>query len=211
MNVIFDLDGTLVNSAPGIMGALRYVIKKHGIEPHVLLSADLIGPPLRELLIEISGSSEVGDLFLMEQTFKSYYDEAGVFETTRYEGVIQMLEDLKADGHKLFVATNKRENPTNALIKYFKWDQYFVGTYSLDSFEVPLKEKATLLEKIINIHGLLKNETIYIGDRPEDSEAAKKCNLDFMHASWGYGGDVDNLSGTHLIKPNDILFHLKKD
>ena len=209
MNLIFDLDGTLVNSAPGILGALSYVIKKHELDSPVALSSDLIGPPLREMLVTVSGSSTEVDLGLMEQTFKAYYDDTGVFESTIYDGVIQMLEDLKANRHKLFIATNKRSTPTRSLMKHFSWEKYFLGIYSLDSFSFPIKDKAALLDCIINTHSLIKDETVYIGDRPEDGDSARKCNLNFMHATWGYGGDMSNSLGLILIMPNEIAAHLK--
>ena len=209
MNLIFDLDGTLVNSAPGILGALSYVIKKHELDSPVALSSDLIGPPLREMLIGLSGSSTEVELGLMEQTFKAYYDDAGVFESTIYDGVNQMLEDLKDNRHKLFIATNKRAAPTQLLMKYFSWEKYFLGIYSLDSFGILVKDKAALLECIVSTHSLLKDETIYIGDRPEDADSARRCNLNFMHATWGYGDNTGHCLGLTLRGPNEIVAHLK--
>jgi len=208
MNLIFDLDGTLVNSAPGILGALSYVIKTHKIDGPTKLSSELIGPPLREMLIRLSGSTEAKDLTLMEQTFKAYYDDIGVFDSVIYDGVTQMLDSLKASGHKLFIATNKRATPTQLLIKHFSWDKYFLGIYSLDGFTFPCKDKASLLERIVSTHMLKKNETIYVGDRPEDGEAARKCKLKYMHATWGYGGDIDNELGLILRMPTEIAVHL---
>jgi phosphoglycolate phosphatase len=210
MNIIFDLDGTLVNSAPGVLDALSYVIEKHEIESPVALSVDLIGPPLREMLIQLSSSTKASDLDLMELTIKSYYDQIGIFKTAQYEGVSEMLGNLIDSGHMLFIATNKRASPTHSLMKYFSWDQYFVGAYSLDSFDYPIEDKAALLEKVILTHQLLKDETIYIGDRPEDNEAAKKCAITFMYALWGYGGKEDCSSRINLKLPNEIRTHLNK-
>jgi len=209
MNLIFDLDGTLVDSAPGILSALNHVVKKHEINSSVTLSADLIGPPLREMLVGLCGSSSGRDIGHMEQTFKAYYDEIGVYKTTIYNGVTKMLEGLKADDHKLFIATNKRSTPTQSLMKYFAWEKYFLGVYSLDTFSPPVKDKALLLENIIDTHLLLKSETIYIGDRLEDGDAARKCIIDFMHATWGYGGTIDNSLGLVLRRPSEIEAYLE--
>ena len=209
MNLIFDLDGTLVNSAPGILDSLSYVIKAHNIDCPVTLSHALIGPPLREMLVKVSGSSEDIALREMERTFKAYYDETGVFETTLYEGIVQMLDGIKNNGHELFVATNKRAVPTLALMKYFSLEKYFLGIYSLDTFSLVVKDKASLLDKIVNMHLLIKKETIYIGDRPEDGEAATICGLNFMRATWGYGDVVENLSEVVLRFPNEIETYLK--
>lgn len=210
MNLIFDLDGTLVNSAPGILSALRYVIKNHQIDYPFILSSDLIGPPLREILVTLSDSSSEEDLVSMEQTFKAYYDNFGVFKSTIYEGVTHMLDDLMTDGHKLFIATNKRATPTQSLIKNFSWEKYFLGIYSLDSFAFPIKNKTSLLRHIIIMHLLNEEETIYIGDRLEDGISARECRLNFMHATWGYGGDIDHSLGLILRMPNEIAIYLKK-
>jgi len=208
MNVIFDLDGTLVNSAPGILGALGYVIKKHGIEGSATLTSDLIGPPLREMLVSLCGTSNQEDLVLIEDTFKSYYDDVGVFQSTVYEGVTQMLDELKARGHKLFIATNKRASPTKSLMKYFSWEKYFMGIYSLDSFPYPIKDKSALLDRIVEAHKLLKVETFYIGDRPEDGDSAKECNLNFIHAIWGFGGNPAPYSEPTAKMPNEVMMYL---
>jgi phosphoglycolate phosphatase len=211
MNVIFDLDGTLVNSAPGILSTLNHVVKKHNIRSSGQLSPALIGPPLREMLCGLCGPCEDQDIELIEKTFKAYYDETGVLETTQYSGITEMLADLSAAGHNLFLATNKRMAPTRLLMKYFLWEKYFLGVYSLDSFEVPMQDKAALLERVMNRHSLLKNETIYIGDRPEDYDASKKCDINFMHATWGYGEGINDWLGVILKAPNEISDHLAGD
>jgi phosphoglycolate phosphatase len=119
----------------------------------------------------------------LEQTFKTHYDVIGVSEATQYDGVTQMLADLNAAGHSLFIATNKRTIPTSLLVKYSSWDKYFGGTYPLDSFDPPVRDKAALLDNVIYVHLLLKNETMYVGDRTEDYDAADKCKINFMHAA----------------------------
>lgn len=209
MNLIFDLDGTLVDSAPGILTTLTFVLAEHGLKYADQLTPKLIGPPLREMLVELSGgSSDQILLDSMENTFKRHYDNKGVFETAAYDGAHQMLMTLKNQGHLLFVATNKRMSPTRALMKHFSWDHYFLGVYSLDSFKPVLKDKSSLLRKIIQTHALILADTIYIGDRPEDSDAAIKSDLKFLHARWGYGGEVPNGSQSVLETPSEIYVHV---
>ena len=80
----------------------------------------------------------------------------------------------------------------------------------MDSFDPHVKDKAALLDRVINAHLLLKNETIYIGDRPEDYDAANRCDVDFMHASWGYGGEIHHALGVILGSPHEIRDHLSR-
>lgn len=208
MNIIFDLDGTLIDSAPGILSTLMYVISEHEIDCIDKLKPEIIGPPLRELLDELTGRQvEEKILDLMAKTFISHYDAKGVFETTIYAGIPEMLITLKNQKHKLYIATNKRMAPTHALTKFFSWNDYFEGIYALDFFKPALKNKASLLQQIVKTHGLILADTIYIGDRPEDHEAAIQVNIKFLRASWGYGinKDGDDYSTGILITPSEIF------
>ena len=209
MNLIFDLDGTLVDSATGVLSALHHVIVEHQIPHGNELTSELIGPPLRDIVTQLVGNRPDEVIInAMIDTFKRYYDEKGVYKTLVYEGVTQMLRELKNQGHSLYIATNKRMEPTQALMEYFSWGDYFFGVYSLDSFNPVLKDKASLLRKVINTQSLVLADTIYIGDRPEDREAAIQSNLKFLHASWGYGGMTFDPSRQALLNPAEIYHYV---
>jgi len=144
----------------------------------------------------------------MERTFKQYYDKRGVLENNAFQGVDQMLADLNQRGHRLFVAANKRLVPTIVLIEYFSWCDYFSGIYSLDSFGSYLKDKAALLKQILEIHSLVNADTIYIGDRSEDSIAALDNELTFLHAAWGYTDSLKESFDNISVLASDIHRHL---
>lgn len=210
MNLIFDLDGTLVDSAPGVLSSLAHVIEKHQISYPDNLTSEIIGPPLREMLIKLFGS-DTNQLKIdkMIDTFKLHYDQKGVFNTTAFVGIDDMLLTLKNRGHTLYIATNKRIEPTQKLLKYFSWHHFFCNIYSLNSFDPTLKNKSALLSKIIKIHSLDIADTIYIGDRQEDSQAAIQNNLEYLHAIWGYGGGGKNIfSMGALVEPADIYSYV---
>lgn len=208
MNIIFDLDGTLIDSAPGILSTLMFVVSEHKIDCIDKLKPEIVGPPLRELLVELTGRQvEQKILDSMAQTFISHYDAKGVFETTIYAGIPEMLRTLKNQKHKLFIATNKRIAPTQALTNFFSWNDYFEGIYALDFFKPALKNKASLLQQILKTHGLILADTIYIGDRPEDYEAAIQAGIKFLRASWGYGISKSSAEYSRgiLIAPSEIF------
>ena len=205
MKLIFDLDGTLVDSAPGVLATLAYVTKEHRVHAKKEISSNLIGHPLKTILEELCGSSDPGVIEPLECTFKEHYDTTGVLQTSAYEQIDQMLCTLQQMGHSLYIATNKRKKPTIMLMNHFKLDRYFKGVFSLDTFSPPMPDKAALLQRILSCEALLIEETIYVGDRPEDGQAARINDLKFLHAVWGYGPSLENDLQHVLYKPADIF------
>lgn len=210
MNLIFDLDGTLVDSAPGIMVALEHALEKSDVAASHVLTSDLIGPPLREMLLKILGSSaDLKVLELIEGEFKRFYDEKGVLLTRKFPGIDEMLGALSKKQFNLFIATNKRSRPTLILLEHLCWINFFKKIYSLDTISPPANNKTILLESIITTNELDKMKTIYIGDRLEDARAASNCGIKFLYASWGgYENDENTKIFNILNLPSDIEKHL---
>ena len=185
--IIFDLDGTLIDSAPAILAGFEAAFIECGLSPKVLLTSSVIGPPLMETLATLAGSNDPAILSPLAVAFKTYYDNTGYLETKAFPGVAPMLEDLRDRGHSLYVATNKRIYPTLRIIELFGWQDYFLGVYALDSFTPPLGNKSELLGRLLTELRLAADETLYVGDRDEDGEAAAANNMEFLMAVWGYG------------------------
>ncbi|MBK9625778.1 MAG: HAD hydrolase-like protein [Rhodocyclaceae bacterium] len=148
--VIFDLDGTLVDSAPGIIAAFRAVLAAHQIAPHVPLNDSLIGPPLAETLTRLTGETDGARLAQLTEDFKAAYDGDGVNATAAYAGVDALLEKLVARQQKLFVATNKRIAPTRAIVERLHWSAHFSSLYALDIYKPRLADKGALLCSLVD-------------------------------------------------------------
>ncbi len=187
-HIIFDLDGTLIDSAPAILSSFRAAFESAGRSPARPITAEIIGPPLRETLTILADSSDPNLIEELAAGFAAIYDTTGVRETETYPGVADALQSLLAQGKTLYIATNKRIAPTLKILEYVGWDKLFRGVYALDSFEPRLPDKTTLLTRLLAIEGLNPKECIYIGDRAEDGHAARSNQLPFMAVTWGYGG-----------------------
>lgn len=185
--LIFDFDGTLIDSAPGILDALAIALREEGIAPCVSLDTSLIGPPLTETLMRLSGSSEAGLIQSLSEKFKLYYDSGGVAATGAYPGIEAMLEHLAATGTAMHICTNKRLSVTHAILERLGWANRFASVYALDMAEPRLIGKAQLLSKQLDEQRLDATATCYIGDKREDGHAADANGLHFYYASWGYG------------------------
>lgn len=185
--LIFDFDGTLIDSAPGILNAFADALCETGTHPRVALDSSLIGPPLRETLMRLSGSDDPALLQSLSEHFKHHYDSTGVATTDAYPGIEEMLDAFAATGTVMHISTNKRLSVTHAILARLGWQDRFESVYALDMVEPRLPSKAHLLSKQISEQRLDPSVTLYIGDKFEDGEAAKANGLAFHYASWGYG------------------------
>jgi phosphoglycolate phosphatase len=184
--VIFDLDGTLVDSSPGILAAYASAFASCGLTPKVPLTAQVIGPPLRATLSQLSHSVNPDQLDRLTAGFKMFYDSAGCLETRPFAGVNKMLNELRDGGVPMHIATNKRALPTNRIVDHLGWQHMFESVYALDSVVPPAQNKSMLLSRLIVDAALDRSQTIYVGDRYEDGEAATQNAVTFIWVAWGF-------------------------
>lgn len=189
--IIFDLDGTLVDSAPGILGAFEHAFSVCDLKPVVPLAPTVIGPPLRDTLRYLAGVEDPPVLDRLTTAFKAHYDSAGCLETQPFPGVETMLATLADAGLDLHIATNKRIFPTRRILTHLGWTTLFDRVYALDAFSSPLPDKAALIARLLADAGLDATQCAYIGDRPEDGLAARANRLAFYWAAWGFGVEPD--------------------
>lgn len=165
--ILFDLDGTLTESGIGITRSAAYALDQLGI-PHPApeeLSV-FVGPPLRKTFPEFGVKEEDVDQAI--QIFRSRYTTIGKFENQPYEGIEQMLKDLKENGFHLFVATSKPENIAKEILEHFHLSQYFeeIAGASLDASR---ENKSAVIA--------------YLLEKQDVKEHAIPC----IGVNWGYG------------------------
>ena len=185
-DVIFDLDGTLIDSSDSIVASFRTVFGEFGLCPVKPFTSDLFGPPLMEMLQLLTGTQDEAVLRPLEKAFKAHYDSKGYKNTKIYPGINKLLLDLKRSGIKMYIATNKRIHPTEKILNLLEWNNFFEGTYALDAFSPPARSKTELLEKIIVRHRFKHEKIVYIGDRKEDKSSSESHGIPFIRANWGY-------------------------
>ena len=208
--IIFDLDGTLVDSSESVLESLERSLLFFNLKPLRPLNSDIIGPPLCEILKEISGVSDQFVLNLLAEKFKENYDNLGFKKTSVFSGIDEMLNELKDNNLQLYIATNKRSIPTKKIINFLGWGSFFDGIYSLDSFLPLAKSKNDILAKIISTHGLSKKNVIYIGDLEDDRIAAQANNIGFYFVEWGYDGEKVLKYANKVSTPKELSIELLK-
>lgn len=186
-HVIFDLDGTLIDSAPSILSSFAGALNQNHVSPKVPLTPQLIGPPLMQTLQTLSGISDTRQLQAMAEAFKAHYDSQGHRESRVYAGIEAMLIALKSQGYLLSIATNKRLIPTRKILTFLKWDTFFESVYALDACREGVSNKAGMIAQLLADQHIDPQDACYIGDRTEDGEAAEQNDLPFLMVKWGYG------------------------
>lgn len=186
-HVLFDLDGTLIDSAPAILASYRQAFAAAGRAPVIPVDASIVGPPLIETLQLLAGSVDQALIGELAGHFKASYDTIGYRQTAAYAGVAEMLARLVADGRSLSIATNKRLHPTRLILDHLGWSRYFDAVYALDMFEPRLPHKAAMIARLLADRGIPCETAVYVGDRSEDGESADANGLPFLAATWGYG------------------------
>jgi len=183
--LIFDLDGTLTDSKPGILGCLRKVIDAHGLNFEGPLDK-FVGPPVGEWTKELLPGGSDQERAALAQDYRACYGREGWSNNAVYPGVREMLAELRAAGLALFVCTSKHEQFAVRIIEAFELAPYFVAVYG-DRLEYENHDKAGLLARILTERAIDRSHAWMIGDRSFDIEAAHDNRLRCLAAGWGYG------------------------
>ena len=123
--IIFDLDGTLTDSAPGITNSVAYALKHWNIEIEDKSTLNcFVGPPLVWSFMTYFGFSEEQALLAVEE-YRVYYRDRGIFENIVYPGVPEMLEEVRARDKKVILATSKPEHFAKQILDHFDLAKYF--------------------------------------------------------------------------------------
>jgi len=186
---IFDFDGTLVDSEQAIYQCFQGITKQ--LAPNRIEYAKniLIGPPLRDTASEILGPDHQDSLDEFVQLFIEMHDEQVIQHTQPYPDVIQVLKELHNQNIPMAVATNKRLAPTQKLMDYFGWNDYFQMIECSDS-QNEMRNKDAMIQDIIN-QNISFQGSCFIGDTVNDGLSANLNQLPFIKACYGYGRDQD--------------------
>jgi len=186
-NILFDLDGTLIDSAQGIEESFYFAYLNVYNKECPKTITTFIGPPIDQVLTAVNGEGNLDIIKHFVDSFKQHYDNEGYKKSKLFNDVELVLEDLLKNKYNVFLATNKRLKPTKLILKYLSIDKYFKGIYCPDSLELQFKNKTDLIAYILKINSLLLTETIMIGDTKHDGFAADENKLDFALVEYGYG------------------------
>lgn len=184
-HVLLDLDGTLVDSAPGILGSLRLAIDEVGLDvPDAALGTHLLGPPLYLSLPPFLG--EVGTAAVVP-VYRRIYGDGGYLGSTPYPGVDDLLRALAAAGVSMTVATSKAEPFARSILDQHGWTDLFTEVVG-DSMTGERPTKASVVGEALRRlgHPVGTDLPVMVGDRVHDVEGSAEHGLHCLGVGWGY-------------------------
>ena len=182
--VIFDLDGTLTDSADGIVASFLHALEHVGAPvPEGDLAAQIVGPPMDDTFRAL----ELGEYTDQAITaFRAEYGTRGWAMNTLFDGIAPLLADLRAAGVRLAVATSKLEPTAQRILTHFGLDQHFevIAGACPDGSR---KTKVEVLAHALTELQPLPERVLMVGDRSHDVEGAAAHGIDTVVVGWGYG------------------------
>lgn len=203
-HILFDLDGTLTDSGIGIIKCAKLTLAHYGLPiPDDQTMRSFVGPPLRLSFRKFGVSDD--KIAEAISIYRNRYTVIGMFENFPYPGIAELLEQLKAQGHRLFVATSKPEHMAITILEHFGLAQYFdriCGAASDDTRSKKEEVIAYLLEKEGN-----PCDTIMVGDTIYDIDGAKANHMEAIGVAWGYGNvaEMKNAGAQIADTPEELL------
>jgi phosphoglycolate phosphatase len=184
-SLIFDLDGTLTDSKPGIVGCLREVLEARKMSDYGSLER-FIGPPVEQWAAELLPHGSAEDRLALARDYRACYNRVGWSNNSVFPGVADLLAQLHREGFPLYVCTSKHEHFAVRILESFGIAQYFNGIYG-DRNDYESHSKSDLLARILSRHAIDHTSTWMVGDRSFDIEAAHLNGIRCVAAAWGYG------------------------
>ena len=209
--IAFDLDGTLSDPEQGLVDGFIYAFKKMGVTDYGDRDSlrRFIGPSLYEVWQDEFGFNQDTVKDAIEK-FREYYNIYGWWDNKVYNGVREMLAELKKQGKTIVLATSKPEDTAIKIIKLFDLEKYFdfLGGAKGDDRD----HKWQVLNYSLNSVGADREHAILVGDRMYDAEGAKICGIDCLGVTWGHGSraELEEAGCTYIADcPADALEILK--
>lgn len=185
--VLLDLDGTLIDSQPGILASCLAALRALGHQPDENLDlTGIIGPPIEDImqiLLRPYGDDRIDQAV---DAYRRYYGESGFLGSVPYPGIGLSLEAMKRAGLRIYLATSKRLLFASRILDHLKFTTIFDGIHG----SVPggaMDHKPALLAHVLSEHGLSPLRCLMVGDRRHDIAGAHAVGMRGLGVLWGYG------------------------
>lgn len=205
--VLFDLDGTLLDTSEGIVDSASFAVSQLGYDPlpmEALLK--FVGPPIQNSLMSYLGLTEE-EAQKGANIFRDYYKTKALFKARLYPGIMDLLKQLKAQGKKIGVATYKREDYAMDLLRHFGIAELCDVIHGADNNNS--LTKADIVEMCIKEIGVPKSNIVLVGDTDHDAKGAQNAGIGFIAVTWGFGYTPDTTSLNYdylkiVAKPSEL-------
>lgn len=211
--IIFDLDGTLLDTIEDLANATNHALKQfnfplHDTATYRFFVGNGINKLIERALPEEHKNADA--ISMVKHEFLKYYMFHADDCTKPYPGISELLSKLQREGYQLGVASNKMHDATVDLVKRFFPGISFTSVLGQRD-GIPVKPSPEILNEIVSAAGVLKSETLYIGDSGIDAQTAINANIQFTGVLWGFRPrqELEEAGAENFVeKPEEILFNL---
>lgn len=207
--IVFDLDGTLVDTAPDLVGALNFVLQREGLPLVPVASArTMIGAGARKLIergLELEGRiMSVSDIDRLTADFIAYYKDHIADASLPFDGLHAALDKLEAQGFRFAVCTNKLEGLSKLLLAKLEMTGRFVAICGADTFGVAKPDPTILRQTIVQAGGDI-SRAIMVGDSGPDVGVARRAGVPVIGVTFGY-----TETPIAELKPDVVIGHMRE-
>jgi len=193
MILMFDLDGTLTDPRPGIVGCIRFALDQLGSPcPGDDVLAGFIGPPLRATFATLLETTDTSRVEAAMDLYRQRFACSGLYENQVYTGVPRMLEQAREMAMAMFVVTSKPAVYAERIVQHFGLDHHFGKVYGAE-LDGRREDKAELVAHLLASEGIDAEAAVMVGDRAADVRSAKANGVRSIGVLWGYGSEQELL------------------
>lgn len=183
--IIFDLDGTLMDTALGVLESVRYTTRVMGYEaPGDEVMRSFIGPPIRQSLMRVYNLDE-DEAARATEVFRNRYKDYDLLKATPYEGLMELLDEIKRNGYLIGVATLKREDYARSLLEHYHISDFC--DYICGSDFAGKMQKSDVLKQCLHLLNLSPEQAVLVGDTASDGIGASNTGTDLIGVTYGFG------------------------
>lgn len=206
--VIFDLDGTLLNTIADLGDACNYALRTLGYSEHALATYNyMVGNGVRKLIERAEPDADQATVERLLNLFRQYYDEHSTDHTVPYPGIPELLAKLHENGVAIAVATNKYQAAVDKIIPHFFPDIPFVAILG-QTDDRPVKPDPSIVFAALNEHPTPKADVLFVGDSAVDIETARRACVESVGVTWGFRpmSELRGAYADHIVSdPAEIL------
>lgn len=207
--VIFDLDGTLLDTVADLANATNQALEQCGYPTHpVEAYYKFVGNGINKLFARAlpTEASNEENVLRVRSLFLPYYNEHNADCSRPYPGIVELLHTLQEDGVKIAVASNKYHEATLKLVHHFFPDIRFTAIYGQRE-DVPIKPAPDIVYDILHDTGISAEQTLYVGDSGVDMQTACNAGVESVGVTWGFRSEAElrEHGAAHLVHEADAI------
>lgn len=205
-NILFDMDGTLVNCTQLQTYILREVFQHFDVDTTAMDMSKLIGPPLANTFAQYFGAENVGNAF---DVYKNLYLNTAIHSVFLMPGIAELLSTLHSQGYRLFVTSLQIQSVVQKELEHLGVLHYFERVCG-DNVDKPYSSKGQIISQLFSDLGLDPAQSILVGDTNTDLLGGRECGLQTIGVMWGYGYYAFDKQQRTINTPQELITLLPK-